>query len=114
MIADRGDVIEVKIYGHSFPIKQPQDEDEVDYIRELAAHVDNVMNKVRENTGTVSIANVAIMAALNIAKEMFDEKRRYAGTIQKLIEALEDTMAEPDLRKRQETEDYELYFNSEE
>lgn len=113
MNTNRSDIIEVEIYGNSFPIKKPQDDDEIDYIRELAAHVNKMMSQVHQKTGVFSTANIAIMAALNIAKEMFDERRRYTKTIQELIEALEEVIAEPTKGKRQEKENYELYFEEE-
>jgi len=114
MKTSRNTVMKISIYGDSFSIKQPQDADEEDYIRQLAAYVDKVMNQVRQKTGIVSVANVAVMAALNIAKEMHDERQRYAETVQELIKALEETIAEPYLRKRQEADDYELYLEKEE
>ncbi len=114
MRANNNNVMKVDIYGNSFSIKKPQDADEEKYIRELATYVNKVMNQIRQKTGIVSVANVAVMAALNIAKEMHDEKQRYAETVQELIKALEETIAEPYLRKREEADDYGLYLEEEE
>ena len=81
--------IRVSIFGRDYNVKGGSDDE---YIRTLAAHVDSVMRNVADRTGSLSSGRVAILAALNIADEMYKERQRFkefTDTIaQKLGEAL--------------------------
>jgi cell division protein ZapA (FtsZ GTPase activity inhibitor) len=73
---DKGSVT-VEIFGHEYKIKGEVD---VEYMSRLARHVDERMKEVAKGTPAVgSLAKIGILAALNIADELFrerDEKRR--------------------------------------
>ena len=62
--------IKVSIFGRDYNIRGGSDSE---YIRKLAAHVDSVMRDIADKTGSLSSGRVAILAALNIADEMFKE-----------------------------------------
>lgn len=60
--------IKVQIFGNEFTIKNVYDPD---YIESLASYVDKKMKEVAGSSGLVSTNKIAILAALNIAEELF-------------------------------------------
>ncbi len=76
-MSDEKDSVTVEIFGHEYKIKGEAD---VEYMTKLARHVDKRMKEVAKGTPAVgSLAKIGILAALNIADELFrerDEKRR--------------------------------------
>ena len=60
--------VQVRIQGKDYRIRGEAGEDEE--IHRLAAYVDATMDKVRERTHTVDSRDVAVLSALNIAKEL--------------------------------------------
>lgn len=60
--------IEVRIQGQSYRIRGDAEEEE--NIHRLAAYVDATMDKVRERTHTVDSRDVAVLSALNLAREL--------------------------------------------
>lgn len=76
-------VVEVKIYGQTYYIKG---EGETEYIEQLAAYVDLRMKEVAAGTMTADSLRVAILAALNIADELYKMRRK--------IEQIDDTISE--------------------
>ena len=66
-----GTVLKVNIYGTEYPIRGEVD---VEYIRRVADYVDRKMREVDQNTAAKSSLKVAILAALNIADELFRER----------------------------------------
>lgn len=73
---------EVEIYGQKYRIKSNLEDA---HLRVLAAYVDNKMRDLRANTGVVSTSKVSILAALNIAEELFQLKSQ-KETIETLVE----------------------------
>ena len=71
------DSVTVEIYGQEYKIKGEEDGE---YMAELARHVDKRMKEVAKGIPAAgSLAKISILAALNIADELFrerDEKRR--------------------------------------
>jgi len=60
-----------------------------EYLKELAAYVDSKMRTVAEATRTVDTVKVAVLAALNIADEMFTLRQRQEkieGPLRKRVE----------------------------
>ena len=62
---------EVEIYGQKYTIKSDLEDTE---IQELAHYVDKKIHDLKTNTGVISTSKVAILAALNIAEELFQLK----------------------------------------
>ena len=65
--------VKVTIYGQEYTIKAPAD---ASYIKNIAEYVDGKMREVQEELATPQVpAKVGILAAMNIADELFAEKR---------------------------------------
>ena len=65
--------MKIDIYDQSYNVNTDQNEE---YLQELAAYVDSKMRAVGEAARTVDSLKVAVLAALNIADEMFTLRRR--------------------------------------
>ena len=63
--------VKVKIYGSEYRIRGDAD---VESIQEIAHYVDSKMGEVSDATQVSSALKVAILAALNIAGELFRER----------------------------------------
>jgi len=77
--------IKLKIYGTEYPIKGDTD---VEYIKEVAGYLDRKMYEVERNTAAKSSLKVAILAALNIADELFHERSEKKDLVKKYEENL--------------------------
>jgi cell division protein ZapA len=78
--------LKIDIYDQSYNVNAEQDEA---YVRELAAYVDGRMREVSDATRMVDSLKVAVLAALNIADELFTLRRRQEriqGPLRKRIE----------------------------
>lgn len=64
-------VLKVNIYGTDYPIKGSTN---IEYIKQVAEYVDSKMREVDQSIAVVSTLKVAILAALNIADELFKER----------------------------------------
>ncbi|KPK91158.1 hypothetical protein AMJ80_07615 [bacterium SM23_31] len=76
-------VVKVNIFGTEYPIKGDSD---VDYIQDVASYVNNKMIEIEKNLTVKSLLKVAILAALNIADELYKER----GEKIKLLSTLEE------------------------
>ena len=65
-------VTTVHIFGHEYKIKGYAD---INYIESIAKYVHERMKEVAESTDLTSQERVAVLAALNIADELFQEKK---------------------------------------
>ena len=63
----------VTIFGKEYTLKGGADSE---YVQEIAAFVDERMNEVARNSAVASTARVAILAAVNIADELFREQQK--------------------------------------
>jgi cell division protein ZapA len=77
--------IRVSIFGREYQVKGGPDDD---HVKKLAEHVDSVMQDIADKTGTLSSSRVAILAALNIADEMYKEQQRFNEFAKELAEKL--------------------------
>lgn len=78
--------VKIEIYDQSYNVSADQNEE---YLKELAAYVDSKMRGVAEATRTVDSLKVAVLAALNIADEMFTLRGRQQeieGPLRKRVE----------------------------
>jgi cell division protein ZapA len=74
-------VVPVEIAGHRYPIRSTLD---AEYVARLAAYVDTKMRAAGESSPTGDSLRLAVLAALNIADELFrcrDETRALDGQI---------------------------------
>ncbi len=63
-----GRVIPVEIAGHKYPIKSALDPE---YVLRLATYVDEKIRAAADSTPTGDALRLAVLAALNIADELF-------------------------------------------
>ena len=66
-------LIEVNIFGNDYTVRTDAD---TEYIQKIARYVDKKMGEIVRNTKTVSTLNTAILAALNIADDLFKEREK--------------------------------------
>jgi cell division protein ZapA len=65
--------VTVSIFGHEYTLKGEAD---ADYVQKVARFVDRKMKEVAENSTLASTTKVAILAAINIADELFRERQK--------------------------------------
>jgi cell division protein ZapA len=78
--------VKIEIYDQSYNVSAEQDEA---YLKELASFVDGRMRAVADATRTVDSLKVAVLAALNIADELFSLRERQGeleGPLRKRVE----------------------------
>jgi len=72
------DVTSVQIFGREYKIRGHADKD---YIRKMAKYVDDKMKELASNASLPSQDRLAILVALNIADELFQERAKSSETI---------------------------------
>jgi len=77
---------EVEIFGAVYTVRGAQDSG---YLQELAAKVDRDMRQIAGKVATVDRAKIAILAALNIADELFQSQRQREGERNQIAERME-------------------------
>lgn len=70
--------VTVNIFGREYTLRGDADPD---YVQKVAAFVDERMNEVARNSAVASTDKVAILAAINIADELFREQQRGMQTM---------------------------------
>lgn len=78
--------VKIEIYGQSYNVAAEGNED---HIRELGEYVDVKMRTASQAAQTVDSVKVAVLAALNIADEMFrlrDRQQQLEGPLRKRVE----------------------------
>jgi cell division protein ZapA len=66
----------VEIFGSVYQVRG---RDDTGYLQSLADLVDRKMREVAQQAGTADTARIAILAALNLADELFRIQRRQEG-----------------------------------
>jgi len=92
-MADSGTVIPVDIHGQRYPIRSELDPE---YVARLASYVDEKIRAAADTTPTGDSLRLAVLAALNIADELFrcreaNERRdgrlaERAGELERLLD----------------------------
>ncbi len=84
----------IQIYGKTYSLKSSSDQVSTE---EVAAYVDAKMRELSEVRSKTSSADLAVLAALNIAQELMELQKQtnandktYEEKIGRMIEALED------------------------
>jgi cell division protein ZapA len=90
---DTGRVIPVEIHGQRYPIRSSLDPE---YVARLAAYVDEKIRVAADSTPTGDSLRLAVLAALNIADELFHcrdgtrtidgELAQRAGELERLLD----------------------------
>jgi cell division protein ZapA (FtsZ GTPase activity inhibitor) len=68
--------ITVRIYGQDYTITGEKSPEE---IQRIARHVDETMHAISEAIGGASVSSLAVLTAVNIADEMYDNKAQFSG-----------------------------------
>jgi len=79
------DPVEVKIAGQLYAIRSDLSEIQVE---QLAKYVDQIMQQIRERTPTIAPTRMAILAALNIAEELFRIRDNCAEVTERVSELI--------------------------
>ena len=85
--------VKIDIFNNQYLIK-PTDNLSEDDIRILANHVDHLMRQV--NRKGYDQLSVAILVALNIAEQMYKERKNASEVIQRLIQNLDSALGTED------------------
>lgn len=83
---------EVQIYGETYIIRGDNVSEE--YVQRLAASVDERMRELAQRNPALSITRVAVLAALNLADELWnlrEQHRLLLGAFERRLDALETT-----------------------
>jgi len=75
---ERSKSTRVQIFGSDYHVRGDVDPD---YIRTLAAYVDVKMSEIATDQSLVSSTKVAILTAIHIADELFQERRQREQTV---------------------------------
>lgn len=93
------DRLHVEIFGHRYTLTG--ESSDADYVRSLAAYVDQKMNEVARQTQGMPQSKLAILAAINITHEFFQSKNRQQeheafldGKTRDIIESIEEQFEE--------------------
>lgn len=65
----------VEIFGTEYSVRADVGADP-QYVQDIAAYVDAKMKEIAEGQNLVSSTKIAILAAINLADEIFQEKQR--------------------------------------
>jgi cell division protein ZapA len=94
-MSDSGRVIPVEIHGQRYPIRSSL---EPEYVARLASYVDEKMRAAGESTPSADSLRLAVLAALNIADELFrcrdannardGELAERAGELERLLDTV--------------------------
>jgi cell division protein ZapA (FtsZ GTPase activity inhibitor) len=63
--------VAVRILGHEYRVRTESDPGEM---QRVAAHVEETLARLRDRTGTVDSLDLAVMAALNLARDLLAER----------------------------------------
>lgn len=75
-MSDASETTEVEIFGSVYNVRGAEDGE---YLQELAAVVNRKMHEIAGQVKTVDTAKIAILAALNLADELFQAQRLQEG-----------------------------------
>ena len=75
-MSDESQTTDVEIFGSVYKVRGAEDPE---YLQELAEIVDGKMHEIAGQVKTVDMAKIAILAALNLADELFQAQRSQEG-----------------------------------
>ena len=94
-------VLKVRIYGAEYSIKGYAD---ANYIKAIAEYVDSKMREVDKSVRVDSSLKIAILASLNIAHELFNERTEKKQLHEKLEDKIKQINAIIDQQLKDKTE----------
>ena len=88
-------LVKVRIFGQEYQIRASSNED---YIKEVAAYVDQKMNEVQRSVpSSMNASKIAILAAMNISDELFGARRgeySFKGEVESKVKSLIERIEE--------------------
>jgi cell division protein ZapA len=87
--------IQVQIFDKSYTVQGDLDEA---YVRKLALTVDEKMRTIAEVTGSVDVARIAVLAALNLADEVSgyrEERGELRRRVERCVRLVETALKRP-------------------
>lgn len=75
--------LEVEIFGATYNVRGDNDPD---HLQELADHVDRKMREIAQHLSQADTTKIAILAALNIADELFEVRKGLRGERNEITE----------------------------
>jgi cell division protein ZapA len=81
--------IEVTILGRKFTLKSDGKDE---HLREIVKYVNEMMERIHDGSPGMTDANMAILAALNIADEYFDALGRQRATFAQIENRCDDLL----------------------
>jgi len=90
------EAVTVRISGQEYRIRSDADEAE---LQRVARYVDDTMERIRKRTGAVDSLEVALLTALNLARDLIEARAhmdefRPPPELRSLIERIERSVAE--------------------
>jgi cell division protein ZapA len=73
MADSKPSLVHVEIFGQTYAVRAGGD---ARFLEQVAAHVDREMREVSKASGAVDTVRIAVLAALNIAAELFEARDR--------------------------------------
>ena len=64
--------VSVRLGGKEYRIRSDADPA---WLQQVASHVDDTMQKIRDRTGTIDTLDLALLASLNLARELISLRR---------------------------------------
>ena len=92
-------VTTVQIFGREYKIKGFADKN---YIQRMATYVDQKMSELSKSSALPSQERLAILAALNIADELFQERQKSLATLSSIEQRTDELITMLDGRLRAE------------
>jgi cell division protein ZapA len=86
-MTNEGRVVPVEIQGQRYPIRSALD---AEYVARLASYVDDKMRAAADSTPTGDSLRLAVLAALNIADELFRCREAGSSRDTRFIERAEE------------------------
>jgi len=77
-ISDKAQVVKVVIFGEEYSVRGS---DDPEYINNVASFLDKRMLEIASKNKNMPPTRIAVLAALNLAGELFDEQKKNAENI---------------------------------
>jgi cell division protein ZapA len=85
-MADKPSAVHVEIFGQTYAVQAGS---EPGYVEQLAGFVDGQMREVSRAAGAVDTVRIAVLAALNIADELFRARGQADAVLQRATQRVE-------------------------
>jgi cell division protein ZapA len=92
-LMSEGSVTTVQIFGQEYKIRGFEDKS---YVEKVAGYVDGRMKELAQSSSSLPPERLAVLAALNIADELFQETKRSSETLLSIEERAEAMMSQLD------------------